>query len=204
MSGDSIQAPTQAPRRARSRAEPSSERILRVAARLFRAKGFKGTTVRDIAEDVGILSGSLFHHFSTKEEMLVAIMREAFVSVCIAHEKVLAAQADPVKQLRALIRVEMDAILSKSRQNFHAVLYFDWRDVPQAAMPELTRLRKRYQSCWAKALAGCHEAGRLRCAPDIAEHVIYGALRDVMTWFRKGGRYTTQEFGDAFMRLFIE
>ena len=180
------------------------DRILKAAARLFREHGYRGTTVRDIAEEVGILSGSLFHHFSSKEEILLEIMREAFLSVCVAHERMLSQEPDPAKQLRALIRLELEAILSAERKDFHAVLYFDWREAPEAAMSELNRLRKRYRACWLHALQGCHEAGRLRCEPDIAERVIYGAMRGVMTWFRKGGRYTTEHFGDVFAHLFVE
>lgn len=190
--------------RPRKKAEVPRERILREAAHLFRAKGYKGTTVRDIAEAVGIQSGSLFHHFATKEEMLLEIMREAFVSVCSAHEKILSSEPDPVRQLRSLIREELEAILNEERRDYHAVLYFDWREAPEAAMPELKRLRKRYTQCWLTALNACEQAGRLRCPADIAEHVIDGALRGVMSWFRKGGRYDMEEFGDLFAHLFIE
>lgn len=195
---------TEPKRRSSKTADVPRDRILRAAARLFRVKGYKGTTVRDIGEVVGIKSGSLFHHFASKEEILLEIMREAFLSVCITHEKVLVSEPDPVRQLRELIRHELEAILSEDRQDFHAVLYFDWREAPEAAMPELNRLRKRYRGCWLQALEACQAAGRLRCPPDIAEHIIGGALRGVMTWFRKDGRYSTDEFGDIFAHLFIE
>jgi TetR/AcrR family transcriptional regulator, cholesterol catabolism regulator len=179
-------------------------RILRAAAEQFRKKGYKGTTVRDIAQAVGMLSGSLFHHFATKEEILLEIMREAFISVCVAHEAVLASDRQPVEKLRELIRQEMDAILSDDRRDFHAVLYFDWREAPEPAIPELNRLRKRYLACWTSVLRACESTGRLRCPPDIAEHLVYGALRDLMTWFRKSGRYTTEQYGDEFIHLLID
>ena len=51
-------------------------RLLSAAAQLFRDKGYERTTVRDIAAVVGIQSGSIFHHFKTKEEILFAVMEE--------------------------------------------------------------------------------------------------------------------------------
>ena len=56
--------------------EGARGRLLTEAARLFREKGYERTTVRDLAAAVGIQSGSLFHHFRTKEEILKAVMVE--------------------------------------------------------------------------------------------------------------------------------
>jgi AcrR family transcriptional regulator len=53
------------------------QRLLDCAAQLFREKGYERTTVRDIGAAVGIQSGSIFHHFSSKEDILKAVMSEA-------------------------------------------------------------------------------------------------------------------------------
>lgn len=180
------------------------ERILRAAASQFRQHGYKGTTVRDIAQEVGILSGSLFHHFKSKEEILVEIMRQAFLDICEMHESLLARETDPLKQLRGLVRNELDVMITDVHRDYHAVLYFEWREAPEASMPELRALRKRFQGCWLQALRGCYEIGRLRCEPDMAERIINGAMRGVMTWFRQGGRYTTEELCDLFVHLFTD
>lgn len=185
-------------------ADVPRDRILRAAARLFREKGYKGTTVREVAESVGILSGSLFHHFSSKEELLLEIMREAFLSVCVRGEEIFFRESDPVKQLRALMRLELDSIVNDERKDYHVVLYFDWREAPEAAKPELNRYRKRYQRCWLQALEACAAIGKLRCEPHAANHIIFGALRGVMTWFKPGGRYTVEEFGDILLHLVLE
>jgi TetR/AcrR family transcriptional regulator, cholesterol catabolism regulator len=202
-------APVPAARKGRKpRAEPDAgiprERILRAAARLFREKGYKGTTVREIAEEVGLLSGSLFHHFATKEDILLEIMREAFLSVCIRGEEILLREADPVRQLRELLRLELNSIVNDERKDYHVVLYFDWRDAPEAAKPELNRYRKRYQRCWQRPLEECAALGKLRCDPSAANHIIHGTLRGVMTWFKPGGRYTVEEFGDILLHLVLD
>ena len=50
--------------------------ILRLAADLFAERGFKATTVRDIADAAGVLSGSLYHHFNSKESIIEELLRE--------------------------------------------------------------------------------------------------------------------------------
>ena len=203
-------APAAVPRRGSRKnsgnagADVPRDRILRAAARLFREKGYKGTTVREVAEAAGIQSGSLFHHFASKEEMLLEIMREAFLSVCVRGEEIFFRESDPIRQLRELMRLELDSIINDERKDYHVVLYFDWREAPESAKPELNRYRKRYQRCWQQALEACAAAGKLRCEPAAANHIIYGALRGVMTWFKPGGRYTIEEFGDILMHLVLE
>lgn len=177
------------------------ERILNCAASMFRQRGFKSTTVRDIAGEVGILSGSLFHHFQSKEEILLEIMREAAFTICVRAEKVLEDVPAPQQQLRELVRLELEAIVGGARKDYHAVLFFEWRDVPEAAKPELTRMQKRYNRSWRRAAEACHAAGLLCCEAEAAVLILQGAVRGAMTWFRPNGRYSTEEFGDILTAL---
>src|SRR3954470_12725999 len=79
-------------------------RLLRAAAHLFLTRGYAQTTVRDLAREVGILSGSIFHHFDSKEEILEAVMNE--VSVLSAQRMTDAFEGvrSPLDGVRALIR----------------------------------------------------------------------------------------------------
>src|SRR5262245_1868672 len=85
-------------------------RLLRAAAHLFSTQGYAQTTVRDLARAVGILSGSIFHHFESKEVILEAVMIE--VSARGAERMRLAAEAEsaPLDRVRALIRCELESI----------------------------------------------------------------------------------------------
>jgi TetR/AcrR family transcriptional regulator, cholesterol catabolism regulator len=177
------------------------ERILNSAASMFRQRGFKATTVRDIASEVGILSGSLFHHFQSKEEILLEIMREAAFTICVRAEKILEDVPAPLQQLRELVRLELEAIVGGARKDYHAVLFFEWRDVPEAAKPELTRMQKRYNRSWKRAAEACYAAGLLRCEAEAAVLILHGAVRGAMTWFRPNGRYGTEEFGNILTAL---
>lgn len=180
------------------------ERILNAAARLFRQQGFKRTTVRDIAEVVGILSGSLFHHFHSKEEMLLEIMREAALSICIRADEVVSRSIAPDEQLHALIRLELECLLGEARRDYHAVLFLEWREVPQSVRAEFTMLQGRYAGTWRSVLEACHAAGLLRCEADAAIHVLHGAMRHTIFWFKPSGRYDVEDFGGVLARLVLE
>lgn len=180
------------------------ERILHAAARLFRERGYHRTTVRDIAERVGILSGSLFHHFRSKEEMLREIMREAAISVCLKAEELVARHAGAPQRLRALIGLELDCVVAEPSKDYHAVLFMEWREVPEAARPEFTTLRRRYARIWRDVLEDCEREGRLRCEPVAASHVLHGAILGAMTWFKPSGRYTVGQYGDILADLVLD
>lgn len=180
------------------------ERILHAAARLFRERGYHRTTVRDIADRVGILSGSLFHHFRSKEEMLREIMREAAISVCIRAEEVVSRHAGARERLRALIALELECLVSEPRKDYHAVLFMEWREVPETARPEFTMLRRRYARIWQAVLEDCEREGLLRCEPEAASLVLHGAIIGAMTWFRPSGRYSIVQYGDILAGLVLE
>lgn len=185
----------------RGRTSVPRERILSAAARLFRERGYQRTTVRDIASAVGILSGSLFHHFRSKEEMLLEIMRTAAITVCIRAEELASRKAPPLEQLRALIQLELGCVVGEPTTDYHGVLFFEWREVPKLARPELTALRRRYRRTWRAVLDACARDGSLRCQPDAAVHVLHGAIMGAMNWFKPSGRYSLEEYGDILVTM---
>ncbi|HAU19066.1 MAG TPA: TetR family transcriptional regulator, partial [Marinobacter adhaerens] len=90
--------------------EGARGRLLTEAARLFREKGYERTTVRDLAAAVGIQSGSLFHHFRTKEEILKAVMVETIRLNTALMQAALEAADTSRQKLRGLIRAELESI----------------------------------------------------------------------------------------------
>jgi TetR/AcrR family transcriptional regulator, cholesterol catabolism regulator len=79
--------------------------LVRVAAQMFREKGFEGTTIRDIAHAVGMRSGSPFYHFANKHEILMAVMEEGLRLGLERTRSVLDDAALPAdEQFRRLVR----------------------------------------------------------------------------------------------------
>lgn len=179
------------------------ERILRIAAGLFREHGYRRTTVRQIAEAVGIRSGSLFHHFASKDEMLMEVMREAAVSVCTRAEEIAGRSSPFVERLRALVALELDCIVGDTLADFHAVLNVEWKEAPGSARRELTMFRHRYKHAWKQVLEGCAGDGLLRFEPGITARIVHGALGGSMLWFRKTGQYRADEYASIVTALVL-
>ena len=170
--------------------DPASARgrLLNEAARLFRDKGYERTTVRDLAAAVGIQSGSLFHHFRTKEEILKAVMVET-IRLNTALMQAAADQADSAREkLRALIRAELESINGQTGEAM-AVLVYEWRSLSESSQAEVLELRDIYEDLWLSTLQQLSKEHQLGADPFITRRMLTGALSWTVTWYRpeRGG-----------------
>ncbi|WP_416332527.1 TetR/AcrR family transcriptional regulator [Marinobacter sp. NP-4(2019)] len=161
-------------------------RLLREAARLFRDKGYERTTVRDLAAAVGIQSGSLFHHFRTKEEILKAVMVETIRLNTALMQAAMDAESTPRGKLRALIRAELEFINGQTGEAM-AVLVYEWRSLSEASQAEVLELRDIYEQLWLDVLTTMKSEGQLKAEPFVVRRMLTGALSWTVTWYRPDG-----------------
>src|SRR5579859_8165976 len=86
--------------------------LLDAAARLFREQGFHATSMRDIAKAVGMLSGSIYYHFESKEELLFAVYQEGERRVAEAVDAAVAAETEPWQRLEAASAAHLRALIA--------------------------------------------------------------------------------------------
>src|SRR2546423_14729896 len=86
------------------------EELLALAARLFAERGFRATTVRDIADAAGILSGSLYHHFDSKESMVDEILTGFQEELFGRYEEIVARGMGPRETLEAVVVASVEAV----------------------------------------------------------------------------------------------
>lgn len=175
-------------------------RLLREAARLFRDKGYERTTVRDLAAAVGIQSGSLFHHFRTKEEILKAVMVETIRLNTALMQAAMDAAETPRAKLRALVRAELESINGQTGEAM-AVLVFEWRSLSAQAQAEVLELRDIYEKLWLDVLASVKREGNLAADPFVVRRMLTGALSWTVTWYRPGGELSLDGLTDQVMAM---
>ncbi len=161
-------------------------RLIQAAARLFRDKGYERTTVRDLAAEVGILSGSLFHHFKNKERILRAVMEEAILLNTEAMRSALDEANSAEERVLALIKCELASILGDTGAAM-TVLVYEWRSLNEDSQQYILGLREIYEAMWMDALNEAKEEGLVVIDPFILRRLLTGALGWTVNWYEEEG-----------------
>ncbi len=175
-------------------------RLLREAARLFREKGYERTTVRDLAAAVGIQSGSLFHHFRTKEEILKAVMVETIHLNTALMQAAMDAVETNQDKLRALIRAELESVNGQTGEAM-AVLVFEWRSLSDEMQSEVLKLRDIYEGLWIDVLEALKAEGALSADPFVTRRLLTGALSWTVTWYRPDGGLSLNDLTEQVLAM---
>jgi AcrR family transcriptional regulator len=178
--------------------------LLRAAARLFVEKGFNATTTRDIAEAVGMRSGSPFYHFRSKQELLKAAIIGGLEA---AYERLLAATAevtdstDAEPRLRAMIRAHLGNLLEGECPT--PMLLGETRALDASDKAEIAAAFDRYQLPWQSALNDLAASGKLPNAAPPVRLLLFGMLNWTTQWYRADGPLSLDELTEACLALLL-
>jgi AcrR family transcriptional regulator len=169
---------SRAPRHDNRRAQ-----LLDAAAKLMSERGYHATSMRDIAKEVGMLSGSIYYHFQSKEGMLLAVYEEAKRRVAEAVDAAAAKATGPWQRLEACCAAHLDALIV--HRDYTQVMI---RTLPQEVGAVATRLREVRRDYEMKFRRLIDE---LPLPSDIDRHylrlLLFGALNWSQVWYRPGG-----------------
>lgn len=172
-------------------------RLLDEAARLFRTRGFEGTSMRDIARAVGMLPGSLYCHFETKEALLVAVYVKGVQQITDAVQAAVVRHQDPWERLEAACVAHLEAIL---HDDDYAQVVVRVRPAEVGAADDsLVDLRNRYELLFSELIA----ALPLARTTDrrMLRLMLVGAMNWSQVWYRPGGRFNPRTIARKFIAL---
>ena len=176
--------------------------ILESAVKAFASRGFYGTSMDDIAEELHLTRGSLYYYFRDKEEILALCHLAALDAVLEAAERVRAAGLPPDETLRLLVvehvRIQVD--------KFHGTaLALEFDALEPRARAAVVAARDRYEGALREILADGIAAGLFRPVdPKLAAFAIFGAINRIGRWYRATGPATPDEIGAQFAAVFLE
>ena len=151
--------------------------ILTSAARLFAEKGFAATTVREIADSVGVLSGSLYHHFPSKEAIVGEVVDGYLRDLLTGYREVLARDLPPREAVHALVVASAEAII----RHPHATDIYrrERRRVhEQADAQKLVDAAAEVKQTWLTVLEQGRAGGIFRS--DVPTWIAYRLIRDAL------------------------
>jgi AcrR family transcriptional regulator len=179
--------------------------MLDCAAEVFAEKGFSQATIRDIAARAGILSGSLYHHFDSKEAIAGEIVGRYFVGLRDRYAEVTRKGLNPLNALADLIRTGCRSVGEWPLQA--AIVHNDWPQLLQ--MPDFEVTRKQWveiEVIWIEVLRQGVESGEIR--PDrnlqLAYRAMVGSIFALVRWHRPDGGLTMDEISQEYADLFID
>ena len=189
-------------RRAQAGLEPNRRaELLRAAARLFVDKGFDATTTRDIADAVGMRSGSPFYHFRSKQELLKEAMIDGLEA---GRARLLAAidgVADPERRLYVLVRTHLGTLLEADCNS--PMLLNETRSLDVAARAEIAAALDRYQAPWQATLDELAACGKIASAAAPLRLLLFGMLNWSGHWYRADGPLTVDQLADSAVALVL-
>jgi len=176
-------------------------RLLDHAARLFRQKGYERTTVRDIASAVGIQSGSIFHHFSSKEDILKAVMSEALVYFTEQLRDAIETSKEPRSKLLACIRCELQFTIGPDTTAIMSLLISEWRCLSEDAQRDILEYRDGYEQLWLDVLRSARKAGLVSGDVFVIRRLLAGAIHWTTNWFQLDGELSLEDLANGTLLL---
>jgi AcrR family transcriptional regulator len=173
------------------------EDVIRAAADLIGRNGYEGTSMRDIARAVGMLPGSLYYHFASKEDLFAALHDHAVARYHAALDAALEGLSDPWERLEAAVRAHLGELLGN--RNLMAIVRPDAGGADPALAGRIVAERDRYDS----RIAGLVAALDLPEGTDrrLFRLMLLGALNWTPVWYSEGRAMDPAGIAAAFVAM---
>ena len=189
-----------------SPAKPSRRaELLELAARLFAERGYVSTTVRDIADAAGILSGSLYHHFDSKESMADEILTSFLDELFGSYASIVAERLGPRETLEAVVIASFDSIHRRPAE----VAIYQNEAKHLMALPRFAYLNDRnaeFRKLWNGILTDGVAEGVFRADLDV--ELTYRFIRDTVwvavRWYNPEGALSAGDVAEQYLGILLD
>jgi TetR/AcrR family transcriptional regulator, cholesterol catabolism regulator len=181
------------------------QELLELSARLFAERGYGATTVRDIADEAGILSGSLYHHFPSKEAIVDEILSTFLDELFGEYRRIMAQDMGARQKLEAVV-VESFQCIDKH----HAAVAIFQNEAKHLAQSQrfcyLNDRNREFRRLWMQILQDGVRTGAFRATLDT--DLVYRFIRDTVwvavRWYRPGGRMSAETVAAQYLDILLD
>jgi len=182
--------------------------LVRVAATLFKDRGYRRTTLNDIAKGAGLDRATVYYYFASKEELFHEAVRGLLGENVWQAERLARASSDPREKLENIVQLLM---MSYDRNYPYAYVYIqqDMQRVADEHTPwaqEMVRQTARFEKAVRSIIQEGMDSGVFRddVPVDIAANAVFGAVNWTHRWYKPGGRCSPEAIADAFCKIMLQ
>lgn len=181
----------------------SKDRILEAAAQIFSEKGFHAASMQDIARSVNLQKASLYHHVSSKQEILLDLLDRALDILIDRIGEVVSQSGPPEEKLPQAIQIYLQTLTDQ--RGLAVVLLFEHRSLNDEFRSRHIPRRDRFESLWRDLIQEGIETGVFNCDdPAQPARALLGVMNWTLTWYRSDGPLTAQDIADQYAGLFLK
>jgi AcrR family transcriptional regulator len=176
--------------------------ILEAAAQIFSEKGFHAASMQDIAEAVRLQKASLYHHVSSKQEILLAILDQTLDLLIERMNAVLAMDLPPDQKLRQAMLCYLHILTE--HHDLASVLLFEHRSLEPELKERHIPRRNRFEALWRSLIEEGQAAGIfIDSDVGLAVRTLLGAMNWTLTWYRPDGAFSGEEIARRYADMFL-
>ncbi|ADW21834.1 MULTISPECIES: TetR/AcrR family transcriptional regulator [Thermus] len=175
------------------------EQILTIAGHLFSQRGYHATSMRELAKHLNLQGGSLYAHITSKEELLLEVVRQAAERFLKVLEGL---KGDPVAKLKGLVRGHLEVIAQELPRA--TVFFHEWKHLSPPLLEEAKALRRRYEEGVQAVIQEGMEQGVFQVENlRLATLFVLSALNWTYQWYRPEGPLSLEELSEAYATLIL-
>lgn len=176
--------------------------LLKEAARLFRANGYLASNLRELAKRAGIQGGSIYHHFSSKQEILFQLMDNTMDDMIGKLSAILAPLDSPVDSLRETIRFHIEYHIVGTDETY--ITDDELRNLEAENYQRIIAKRDRYQQLFEEIIRQGKERQGWQVSDDkLFARAIIQLCAGVSRWYRQDGQFNIDQIAEQYFALLI-
>jgi AcrR family transcriptional regulator len=182
---------------------PKQTEIVEAAARVFKARGYHAATMQNVADEVGILKGSLYHYVQSKEELLYLVVKEPITRLYRTVERVVASRAPAAEKVKRVIEAHLAAFDAHYPHLFVYLREID--SLRRRLKGKITEDPKHYERLWQQMLEAGIKSGEFRAELDVkvASYGLLGMLNWLYKWYEPDGRLSAREVAAQYSAIIL-
>lgn len=180
----------------------NTDAILDVAVRVFRERGYDGSSLEQVARAAGITKASIYYHVKSKEELLARGVGRALDALFAVLEEPGARERSAAVRLKYVVRRTIEITVAQLPE---VALLLRVRGNTRTERRVLER-RREFDHLIAGIFAKAQRQGELRADvdPRLATRLLFGMLNSITEWYRPGGALGASQIADAMFKIAFE